>query len=44
MKMKLSSKEFAQHIPVVILYKTAMENNVPKEKWEEFIKDAFVRP
>jgi hypothetical protein len=44
LKMKMSSKDLAQHIPVVLLFKAALERGLPKEKWEGFIKDAFARP
>jgi len=44
LKMKLSSKDLAQHIPVVLLYKSAVERGVPKDKWETFIKESFARP
>ena len=43
-KLSFSSRDPAQYIQIHELYKKIIENDIPIENWEEFIKEEFQNP
>jgi len=43
-KLRFASKDSAQLVPIALIFKDAISNNIPQRNWDLFIENAFRNP